>query len=193
MVRVRTICPSGESCLDPRNCIVCIRYYKDAETKQANEIDRLRAALAEAERERDVAREPLIAVATRRELKEAIARAERAEAALAESERERDEARDDRLRYRCQVNALEQLGIAAEKAWTEKLKHIEADLAAAREVIDRYRYAIAFAAADAWDGGYDIRQRFEWARTNDPGGHMTNNRVAEIGRAFLEARRYRAK
>jgi hypothetical protein len=208
--------------------------------------DEARAALAEAERERDVAREPLIAVATRRELKEAIARAERAEAdlaevqqkvlqqacriddarevleiiagqrqcidnlmshaeiaraflerapvhpkhtggmmtnpkhiveifrlrtalaeetkradreaaevttqvearreievALAKAERERDEARDDRLRYRCQVNALEQLGIAAEEAWTEKLKHIEVDLAAAREVIERAYKALS--------------------------------------------------
>jgi hypothetical protein len=25
-----------------------------------------------------------------------------------------------------------------------------------REVLNRYRYAVAFAAADAWDGGVDI-------------------------------------
>jgi hypothetical protein len=51
--------------------------------------------------------------------------------------------------------------------------------------IDRYRYAVHFASAVAWDGGPDIRSRFAWARCNDPGGMLTDDRTAEIGKAYL--------
>jgi hypothetical protein len=62
----------------------------------------------------------------------------------------------------------------------------EAGIAARQdaEALDRYRYAVAFAAADSWDGGPDMRQRLEWARANDPGGNLTNDRIAEIGQTF---------
>lgn len=51
--------------------------------------------------------------------------------------------------------------------------------------LDRYRYAVHFASADAWDGGPDIRRRFEWARANDPQGRLTDNQAAVIGQRFL--------
>jgi DNA repair exonuclease SbcCD ATPase subunit len=66
----------------------------------------------------------------------------------------------------------------------DKINRLVKELAAVREALDRYRYAVAFACADAWDGGADIRQRFAWARANDAEGHLSNNRVAEIGQTF---------
>lgn len=51
-------------------------------------------------------------------------------------------------------------------------------------VLNRYRYAVAYAAADAWDGGLDLRRRFEWARSNDPARQLTDNEIAGIGKKF---------
>ena len=51
-------------------------------------------------------------------------------------------------------------------------------------VLMRYRYAVAYAAADAWDGGIDIRRRFEWAHSLDPNGRLSNDEVAGVGADF---------
>jgi hypothetical protein len=59
------------------------------------------------------------------------------------------------------------------------LRRLTADL-------DRYRYAVQWASADAWDAGGEMRARFEWARGEDRGAHLDNNRAAEIGQAFLK-------
>lgn len=69
-------------------------------------------------------------------------------------------------------------------AATAVIERLEAAARHDAEALDRYRYAIAFAAADSWDGGPDMRQRLEWARASDPGGNLTNDRVAEIGQIF---------
>ena len=58
------------------------------------------------------------------------------------------------------------------------------ELTLLRVALNRYRYAVAFANADAWDGGLDIRQRFAWARANDPGGNLSDNEVAAIACDF---------
>jgi hypothetical protein len=55
----------------------------------------------------------------------------------------------------------------------------------AQEQLDRYRYAVAFASADAWDNGIDMRWRFEWARILDPGGYLPDDKLAEVGKAYL--------
>jgi hypothetical protein len=114
---------------------------QDIIDEQHTEITRLRAALAEAKLESDeryVRLDVYHSCVTR--LNRVELELKRAKAALTEAERGRDEARDDRLRYRCQVNALEQLGIAAEEAWkagfNARAGRAEADLAAAREVIE---------------------------------------------------------
>jgi hypothetical protein len=52
--------------------------------------------------------------------------------------------------------------------------------------LDRYRYAVQWASADAWDAGGEMRARFEWARGEDRGAHLDNNRAAEIGQVFLK-------
>jgi hypothetical protein len=59
------------------------------------------------------------------------------------------------------------------------LRRLTADL-------DRYRYAVQWASADAWDAGGEMRARFEWARGEDRDAHLDNNRAAEIGQVFLK-------
>lgn len=59
------------------------------------------------------------------------------------------------------------------------------DMKDAASVIDRYRYAIAWAAADSWDGCDDCRQRLEWALSMDPHDVMNGDEMAEIGKTFF--------
>jgi hypothetical protein len=51
--------------------------------------------------------------------------------------------------------------------------------------LDRYRYAVAWASADAWDHGSEMRARFTWARAEDDGACLSNDRAAAIGKQFL--------
>ncbi len=55
---------------------------------------------------------------------------------------------------------------------------MEAELAAAREALDRYRYAHAFG------GGPDMRHRLEWAHSSDEGRFLTADQLAAIGKTF---------
>lgn len=52
--------------------------------------------------------------------------------------------------------------------------------------LDRYRYAYTWWAADAFDGGGEMRSRFNWAFGEDVHERMTEDRVAEVGKQFLE-------
>jgi hypothetical protein len=57
---------------------------------------------------------------------------------------------------------------------------------AEREIaLNRYRYAVIFAAADNWDGGIDMRARMGWARALD-GKALTDDDVAAIGKQYLD-------
>ncbi len=53
--------------------------------------------------------------------------------------------------------------------------------------LNRYRYAVAFAGADAWDNGRDIRERFSWARMVDP-VQLSDDCIAKLGSEFLDHR-----
>lgn len=69
-----------------------------------------------------------------------------------------------------------------------KIEAAEARAAAAEAALDRYRYAIHWMAADAWDAersGGEARARCEWARGEDRGSNLDNNHIAIIGQAFL--------
>lgn len=59
-------------------------------------------------------------------------------------------------------------------------------------VLNRYRYAVHFASAEAWDQAAESRSRFEWARARDPGGSLEHNKAAEISRAYHEDTALRA-
>lgn len=52
--------------------------------------------------------------------------------------------------------------------------------------IDRYRYAWHWWAADSFDGSWEMRARFTWARGEDVEGDMTADEVARVGNQFLE-------
>lgn len=97
-----------------------LAYLRGHRNTANAEITRLRAALAEAERLRPT----LDDVRTQRDAsdRENI----RLRKALAEAERERDAARDESLIYRCQVQALERLAIAADEAWKSGVKALNA-------------------------------------------------------------------
>lgn len=55
-----------------------------------------------------------------------------------------------------------------------------------RRLLDLFRYAKAFAGADAWDGGPDMRERFAFAASQADAelGEMSNNDIAAIGQAM---------
>jgi hypothetical protein len=52
--------------------------------------------------------------------------------------------------------------------------------------LNRYRYAYAWWAADAFDGGGEMRSRFNWAFGEDQHQRMTEDEVAKVGQQFLE-------
>lgn len=54
--------------------------------------------------------------------------------------------------------------------------------------LDRYRYAVSWASADAWDGGKEIRQRLEWARDMDRRESFTENEIAAICQSYLRTK-----
>lgn len=81
---------------------------------------------------------------------------------------------------------MERLTPWQRKEYAEAIKQLDA-LEAKDAALDRYRYAVHYAGADAWDGGSDIRKRFEWARANDTDGHLSDNEAAAIGKLFLSA------
>jgi hypothetical protein len=85
----------------------------------------------------------------------------------------------DGTRVGGKVNAADALVRAGEREAAAALRRLTADL-------DRYRYAVQWASADAWDAGGEMRARFEWARGEDRGAHLDNNRAAEIGQVFLK-------
>lgn len=127
-MKPRTICPLGEPCLNPGNCVDCQRYTMAGGPRDgaAADIDRqLRAALAEAEARyhrnlTELANVNLEALNAR-------------DAKLAEAERERDETRKlaDALEYavNCRVEEL--------------MPDLRADLAAARDALEATREEIA--------------------------------------------------
>lgn len=51
--------------------------------------------------------------------------------------------------------------------------------------LDRYRYAVVFAAAEAWDGAIDMRARFGWARALDR-KEISDDEIAAIGKQYLD-------
>lgn len=53
----------------------------------------------------------------------------------------------------------------------------------------RYRYAVAWAAADAWDQKGETRKRFEWARANDERAALSDDEMAMIGQEYLRQSR----
>jgi hypothetical protein len=59
-------------------------------------------------------------------------------------------------------------------------------LAEIERVLNRYRYAVIWASADSWEMSGEARSRFEWARANDPGGLLSNDKVATIGAEYLQ-------
>jgi hypothetical protein len=60
-----------------------------------------------------------------------------------------------------------------------------AEIARLHETLDRYRYAVCFAAGEAWDGRIEMRARFGWARALD-GKVMTDDDLARIGQSYLD-------
>lgn len=51
-------------------------------------------------------------------------------------------------------------------------------------ILMRYRYAVAFAAAEAWAGTAETRDRFEWARASDRHGNLSDGELAGVGAEF---------
>ena len=66
-----------------------------------------------------------------------------------------------------------------------EIERLTAEVARLETALDRYRYAVCFAAAEAWDGAVDMRARFGWARGLD-GKEMTDNEIARIGQLYLD-------
>jgi len=58
-----------------------------------------------------------------------------------------------------------------------------------KAVLDRYRYAVAFASADSWDFGTDTRERIKWAKaTDDDLLDWSHDKVAEIAAQYHTAK-----
>lgn len=131
----------------------------------------IEAALAEAERERDALRAKIELAHDRLcllpEECDLVTACEHAMSNALESDARAERADVAVLRYRCQVDALEQLGVAAHKAWTEKLERAEADLAAAREVMQ------------------EIVSAHDDANVETPAEDVAEH-MADTARAFLE-------
>jgi len=63
-----------------------------------------------------------------------------------------------------------------------------AEVRALLAALDRYRYAVAWAAADSWDQSEESQTRFEWARSRDPVRviDVSLDDTARIARGFYE-------
>ena len=68
----------------------------------------------------------------------------------------------------------------------DRLADKNAELARLQEALNRYRYAHAFAGADSWDGGPDMRRRLQWAHSSDEGRFLTEDQIAAIGKTFSD-------
>jgi hypothetical protein len=85
-------------------------------------------------------------------------------------------------------------GTSADSQLAAEIARLRSELSAAaaarqdaermRGALNRYRYAHAFAGADSWDGGSDMRRRLEWAHASDEGRFLTNDQIAAIGKTF---------
>jgi chromosome segregation ATPase len=114
-------------------------------------------------------------------------------AAIAEAEIERLQAEKEQRRNRndellTRVGSLEaELELERHRLTTsEELRTGLIAAGAEREIaLNRYRYAVVFAAAEAWDCGPDMRAVFGWARGLD-GKAMTDDEVAAIGKQYLD-------
>jgi len=66
-----------------------------------------------------------------------------------------------------------------------EIVRLEQRIEALEAALNRYRYAVQWAAADSWDHCGDCRARLEWAKASDR--RLDANEMAAVGQQFHAA------